>query len=319
MGSQSGTFSGLTLSIPFPSSCFKDYVGPGRFDFSQGFLIFTAKHLALEIWRRASDIHAGSSPLYSRGRLVTTPVQFPSPAAVRDFQVQAAALASVEKDSPRGHFVPHAYVICSTDRGAIRLFSANFPLLAFISSHDRHFVSVVDIASQELLWKVWIGPGHVIRSTPRYPLPQLNTPITLYMELSKEYLCLCQYTAVLVYRLPKHCTSQHTAVDAHMIQAQVDKLVLSDADTPAARQATAYQLRPSSNGTRGLAAFPPTSHLTLPTIATVRGHDVLESYSIVPPSEDAQRAAMHALVPANGPRAQAAFLRGMYCLVLSQR
>ena len=140
MGSQPCTFSGLLIVISSPSFYLKDYVGMGRFDFSQGFLIFSAKNAGLEIWRRSSDIQAGSSPLYSRGRLVTTPVQYPSPAAVRDFQVQAAALASVEKDSPRGHFVPHAYVICSTDRGAIRLFSANFPLLAFISSHDRHWL-----------------------------------------------------------------------------------------------------------------------------------------------------------------------------------
>ena len=319
MGSQSGRFSGLTLSITFPSSIFKDYVGPGRFDFSQGFLIFTAKHLALEIWRRASDIHAGSSPLYSRGRLVTTPVQFPSPAAVRDFQVQAAALASVEKDSPRGHFVPHAYVHSSTDRGAVRIFSANFPLLAFISYLDVNFVSVIDIASQELLWRFSIGPGYVIRSMQRYPLPQLDVPITLYMELSKEHLCLCQHKAVLIYRLPKHCTSQHTSLAANMIEARVDELVLNDTDTHVARQATAYQLRPSPSGTRGLATFPSTSHLTLPTIATVRGHDVLERYSIVRPSEDAQRAAMHALMLADVPRPEPAFLDGMYCLDLQHR
>ena len=138
------------------------YVATTRCDMSNGFLVFTAKHSGLEIWRRATDVR--STILHRRGQIVHTPIIAPATAAIRDFQVQAGALAPVATDSDRGHFVPHAYIDTSRDIGAVRLFRVSYPLLAytgFAQTNDVD-VSIVDITSGETIWRVAIGPGRVL-------------------------------------------------------------------------------------------------------------------------------------------------------------
>ncbi|KAI0375899.1 hypothetical protein BV20DRAFT_23587 [Pilatotrama ljubarskyi] len=219
------------------------YVGTTRCDLSNGFLVFMAKHSGLEIWRRGAD--ANSNALRRRGQIVTTPVIAPSPAAIRDFQVQAGVLAPVARESDRGHFVPHAYIDTAHDIGTIRLFRVTYPLLAYIGFGNPNDVTVVDVTSGDVVWRVSVGSGPMRGMSPLFQFPPAHDRIAMDIDLTREHLCICMYTVVAVYRLPKHCTGESekpTAASAETDENPPEVLVLGDIDTPAARQTTAHLL-----------------------------------------------------------------------------
>ncbi|KAI9000776.1 hypothetical protein BD414DRAFT_12568 [Trametes punicea] len=282
------------------------YVATARCELSNGFLVFMAKHSGLEIWRRAADVH--STVLRRRGQVVHTPVVTPSPAAIRDFQVQAGVLAPVATDSNRGHFVPHAYVDISHDMGAIRLLRVVYPLLAYVCFNSPNDITVVDVTSGEVLWGVSVGQGPMVGMSPRFTFPPTQDCVAMDLDLTREHLCVCMYAVVVVFRLPAHCSSDDSdAMPPSSDADPPDMLVLGDVDTPAARQTTAHLLMLSAADRTEPA--PVAIHgVSLPVVATARGQDVLERFDIVPPSLSAQRANMHALIPANAPRTQPGFV-----------
>ncbi|KAI0353079.1 hypothetical protein OH77DRAFT_1427857 [Trametes cingulata] len=284
------------------------YVATTRCGMSHGFLVFMAKDSGLEIWRRAAD--ASSAVLRRRGQVVTTPVVAPSPAAIRDFQVQAGVLAPVARESNRGHFVPHAYVDTTHDIGPVRLFRVKYPLLAYIGFRSPSDVAVVDVTSGEVVWCVSVGTGPMRGMSPLFAFPPDLERMGIDIDLSREHLCLCMYSVVVVYRLPKHCTSESYESGTANADANENPpvmLVLGEMDTHAARQTTAHLLMLSA-ADRTEPAPVPIHSAALPVLATARGRDVLERFDIVPPSLSSQRANMHALVPAGGPRPEAAFM-----------
>ncbi|KAJ2987136.1 hypothetical protein NUW54_g9518 [Trametes sanguinea] len=268
-----------------------------------------AKHSGIEIWRRAADVH--STPLRRHGQVVHTPVVAPAPSAVRDFQVQAGVFAPVTTDTDRGHFVPHAYVDTSHDIGPIRLFRVHYPLLAYIGFNAPHDVVVVDITSGDVVWRVSAGQGRVLGMPAQFTLPSAEDRITMDLDLTHEYLSVCMYTVVVVYRIPAHLTSEEAPrpsdADSDVAENPPDVLVLGDIDTPAARQTTAHLLMlAAADRTEPI---PLAIHgIPLQVLATPRGQDVLERYDIVQPPLSAQQANMHALVPVGLPRAQTGFV-----------
>ncbi|KAI0746344.1 hypothetical protein C8Q80DRAFT_767425 [Daedaleopsis nitida] len=285
----------------------KEYVGTSRLDFSNGFLVFMAKHSGLEIWRRASDLDPTVPPLLSRGRAVTTPLMFPSVAAVRDFQVQAASLAPVMKLSTRGHFDPHAYVDTS-NVGVVRLFRLNYPLLAYLGFNYPNQVTVVDIATGEILWTVSIGHGRVRGMSPTYSLPGDIYRVSMDIDLSKEHLCICMYSVIVVFRLPKHWTSDVSGeLGREVEQDPTDMLVLGDIDSPAARQSNAFTLTPAMVG-RTEHSIEASVKFPYPVVASPVGADAFERYHVTPPSEAARKANMQALVPMGGLQSQPGFV-----------
>ncbi|KAI0331256.1 hypothetical protein GY45DRAFT_641668 [Cubamyces sp. BRFM 1775] len=284
------------------------YVATTRCDMSNGFLVLMAKHSGLEIWRRATDVR--STILRRRGQIVHTPITAPSLAAVRDFQVQAGALAPVATDTDRGHFVPHAYIDTSRDIGAVRLFRVSYPLLAytgFAQTSDVD-VSIVDVTSGETIWRVAIGSGRVLGMPPRFTFPSIQDRIGMDIDLTREHLSVCLYTVVVIVRIPEWCTSEDPNVMPPTTDlGPPDMLVLGDMDTPAARQTSAHLLMLSAADRTEPA--PVAIHgISLPALATARGQDVLRRFDIMPPSPAVQRANMHALIPTSGPRAQPGFM-----------
>lgn len=288
----------------------QEYVGTNRFDFSEGFLVIKAKHSGLEVWRRVVDVEPDSPSVFSRGRLVITPLQYPSVSAIRDFQLQAAALAPVDKQTSRGQFLPHAY-IDTGDVGAVRLFRIKFPLLAYIGFNNSNKVTVVDAGSGETLWNVTLGEGRLLGMPPRFFFPLPNDRVPMDLDISKEHICVCMYTVLIVLRLPKHCTSDHPHSVANEVESgPPDMLVLGELDSPAARQTNACLLTPVVEDT-DVMTWSSTNHSS-PVVATMSGRDAFERFQVTPPSEAVQRANMHALVPLNGPTMRAGFVSGMY-------
>ncbi|KAI0700684.1 hypothetical protein C8T65DRAFT_657499 [Cerioporus squamosus] len=288
----------------------KEYVGTNGFDFSEGFLVCKAKHSGLEIWRRAADVEPDAPRVFSRGRLVTTPIQHPSASAIRDFQLQAAALAHVDKQTARGQFLPHAYIDTS-DVGAVRLFRINFPLLAYIGFTSANKVTVVDIGSGETLWNVDLGEGRLLGMPPRFAFPSANDRVSMDLDISKEHICVCMYTVLIVLRLPKHCTSDHPDTGANEAESgPPDMLVLGEMDSPAARQTNACVLTAVAEGNSGM-TWSSTNHSS-PVVTTLGGRDAFERFQVNPPSEAVQKANMHALVPLNGPTMRAGFVSARF-------
>ncbi|RDX49386.1 hypothetical protein OH76DRAFT_1403606 [Lentinus brumalis] len=288
----------------------KEYVGTHRFDFSEGFLVCKAKHAGLEIWRRASDVEPDAPIVFSRGRPVTTPLQHPSVSAIRDFQLQAAALAPMSKRSTHGQFLPHAYIDAG-DVGAVRLFRINFPLLAYIGFTGSSKVTVVDVGSGETLWNVRLGEGRLLGMPPRFTLPPANDRIPMDLDISKEHICVCMYTFMVVLRLPKHCTSDHLHAGANEVESgPPDMLVLGEMDSPAARQTDACLLTPVAEGSSRTTWSSITN--SSPVVATLRGRDAFERFHVTPPSEAAQKANMHALVPLNGPAVRTGYVSARF-------
>ncbi|RPD56591.1 hypothetical protein L226DRAFT_502116 [Lentinus tigrinus ALCF2SS1-7] len=287
----------------------KEYVGMNRFDFSEGFLVFKAKQSGLEIWRRVVDVKPDAPGIFSRGRLVTTPLQHPSPSAVRDFQLQAAALAPVDKQTTRGQFLPHAYIDTS-DVGAVRLFGINFPLLAYAPFTNSSKVTVIDAGSGESLWNVDPGDGRLLGMPPRFIFPDATDRVPMDFDISKEHICLCMYTFLVLIRLPKHFTSDFPHAGPNEAENPPDMLVLGEMDSPAARQTNACLLTPvvEDNDAMTWSSTDDSS----PVVTTLSGRGAFERFQVTPPSEAAQKANMHALVPLNSPRMRAGFVSARF-------
>ncbi|CDO73786.1 hypothetical protein BN946_scf185015.g114 [Trametes cinnabarina] len=269
----------------------------------------SSNHSGIEIWRRATNVH--TTVLRRRGEVVHTPLIAPHSAAVRDFQVQAGVSAPVVRYSDRGHFLPHAYIDTSRDIGPVRLFRVHYPLLAYVGFNAPLDVVVVDVTSGDVVWRVSVGQGRVLGMPSQFNFPPPDDRITMDIDLTHEYMSVCMYTAVVLYRLPAHLTSDDvtrpSSADGEPGENPPDMLVLGDIDTPAARQTTAHLLMLAA-ADRTEPVYMAIHGISLPVLATPRGQDVLERYDIVPPPLSAQRANMHALVPAGVPRVQPGFV-----------
>ncbi|KAH9916738.1 uncharacterized protein BXZ73DRAFT_105716 [Epithele typhae] len=278
----------------------KEYVAATKIECSSGFLVFMAKHSGLEIWRRAADVGA---PLLARGRPVCTPVPFGSPAAPRDFQESASALAPADPlaaASGRGQHVPHVF-IDTAHAGPVRLFRATFPLLAYIGAHAPDKATVVDMGSGDAVCVVAVAPapapGRALGMPPRFRVPaKQRVPIDL--ALSRAHLCVCATDVVTVSRLPAHALDADAIVEDGPEPER--QLVFGDAAAPR-MPACVMAARGDVDSAQGSAPRPcPDS--TAPRWTLLGGADVFEQYAIRPSSGPAGTST--ALVPVGVPQQQ---------------